>query len=188
MWDGFLTVLAVLLESVTWWYPVTVILLWCLYRSRPSSKPNIGRVLFATNTLLLIQSIVWSVTFLIAWLWPVLHAISDGREASAYLPHNGTQFVITSVVGFFIGLIPLFFLKASRRSHFTLPFLIIAFGLLWRAALDLIEQGRISLALRTNVVSLVLYLFVFAGLLLVTFWLTRKRLPASVPSIEPKDP
>lgn len=175
MWDGLLTVLAVLLESVTYWYPPTIVLLWCLCKFRPTSREVAVRVLFAANTLLLIQSIVWSISFLAAWLVSALLAVSDGREASAYLSDFGTQFIITSVVSFFIGLLPLVLLRSSRRYRFLFPFLLLGTGLLWRGVLDLIEEGRINLSLRTNLESLIMFLFVFATLLFITFLLTRKR-------------
>ena len=174
MWDGFLTALAIALESVTWWYAPTVILLWSWHRWNPSSQVNVIRVLFATNTLLLIHSVVWSITFLIAWIWPIANALADGREASAYLPHNGAQFVLTSFISFLIGLVPVVFLRRPVRTRFVVSFVIIVIGWIWKLILDVIERGHIRFMPGINVETMVLYLFVFSGLLYLTFRIVRK--------------
>jgi surface polysaccharide O-acyltransferase-like enzyme len=173
--DIFLTALSALLESITWFYPPAIIALWLWNRWNPSALPNISRVLYACNTLLLYQAIAWTLTFLVAWGWPIIMAVSDLRPATAYLPEHGTQFVITSWATFFIGLIPFAFYRQKRRYLFSLSFLIIAIAGIWKAVLDMIDLGHINLRPSINIETLLLFLVVFTALLYLTFRLTRHQ-------------
>lgn len=145
-------------------------------------------MLYATNTLLLFQSIVWSITFLIAWLGPMLMALSDGRGAMASLPDNGIQFILTSFISFLIGLIPLVFLRREWRIRFAVSLIIIAISWLWKWVLDAVDHGQISLMPGTNLEGIVLYLLVFAGLLFLVYVLTRKRYVAFTTQAEVPNP